>query len=90
MRVDILCGWDILKIENEVDHVLQDEQNCDKSEFHNHGRSASILLIQQQLVSVLDEFMIFLLFLAFPFFQFFLFMLIIIIACGILHASEWS
>jgi len=89
MLVDILCGGDVLKIENEVNHVLQDEQNSYKSEFYNHGCSTSIFLVQQQLVSVLDEFVIFLLFLAFPFLQFFLFVLIlVVIACSILHASE--
>jgi hypothetical protein len=47
MRVYILCGGDILKIKNEVDHILQDEQNRYESKFHNHRCSAAIFLIQQ-------------------------------------------
>ena len=88
MSVDILDRCYVLEIKNEVDHILHDEQNCNESESNNHRCSTAIFLVQQELVSVLDEFVIFLLFLSFAFFQFFLFMLVH--CCSILHTSNRS
>jgi len=68
MCVDILDRCYVLEIENEVDHILHDKENCNESESNNHRRSAAIFLVQQQLVPVLNEFVIFLLFFSFAFF----------------------